>query len=555
MSHICRKTLLSMAQDGAAADDPPECKAEKPESSESRKASTRDARETLTGKEDSFVNGIRKGIRKAGVLAGVLPGVLLATMVALGTGSRVAAQVAPPATNGSPGTQGGAPLGDLTSLTGDAKVWFQDLIKINTTNPPGNEAQAAKYILGVFQKEGIGAEELAVAPGRTSVVARLRSSAVADPSKALLLVAHLDVVGVDRPKWTVDPFAATIKDGYLYGRGAIDNKAMLATNIAVMVALKRANARLNRDVIFLATDDEEQGGDASIKILIAKYWDKIAAGFALNEGGNIVVEGGKVKYVAVQASEKVSVNVTVIARGISGHASMPTKDNAVVHLSAAVEKIGGFVTPVHYTAIVRRYFEGLAPLEDDEIGKWMRALDTGDRGDHAQRVISDANPQWNSMLRDTISPTMLSAGVRNNVIPAEARANLNIRLLPGDTIDALVLDLNKLVNDPLVKLEVQTDAGFAAPPSSLENDFYAAITKVTAQEFGGVPVLPYQSPWATDSAQLRLHSVQSYGLWPFPLAAEDLQRMHGNDERIPLASFVKGIDVESRIVAEFAVTK
>ena len=258
----------------------------------------------------------------------------------LGAGS-ARAQVAPPATNGLPGTQGGPPLGDLTKLSGDAKVWLQDLIKINTTNPPGNEAETAKYILGVLAKEGIAAEELPVAPGRTSVVARLRSSAVADPSKALLLVAHMDVVGVDKPKWTVDPFAATIKDGYLYGRGAIDNKAMLATNLAVIVALKRANARLNRDVIFLATDDEEQGGDASIKILIAKYWDKIAAGFALNEGGNVVLEGGKVKYVAVQASEKVSVNVTVIARGTSGHASMPTKDNPVVHLSAAVEKIGG----------------------------------------------------------------------------------------------------------------------------------------------------------------------------------------------------------------------
>jgi acetylornithine deacetylase/succinyl-diaminopimelate desuccinylase-like protein len=465
----------------------------------------------------------------------------------------VAAQIAPPATNSVPGTQ--SPLGDLTSLTGSAKVWLQDLIKINTTNPPGNEQAAAKYILGVLQKEGIAAEELPVTPGRTSVVARLRSSAVADPSKALLLVAHMDVVGVDRAKWTVDPFAATIKDGYLYGRGAIDNKAMLATNLATFIALKRANARLNRDVIFLATDDEEQFGDASIKVLIAKYWDKIAAGYALNEGGNVVLQSGKVQYVAVQASEKVAVNVTVVARGTSGHASMPTKDNPVVHLSAAVAKIGGYVAPVHLTAIVRRYFEGLAPLDGDEIGKWMRSLETADRGEHAQRVVSEANPQWNAMLRDTISPTMLTAGVRPNVIPAEARATLNVRLLPGDTIDALLAELYKLVNDPLVKLEVQADAGLAAPPSSLENDFYAAITKVAAQEFGGAPVLPYQSPWATDSAQLRLHNVQSYGLWPFPLTPDDLKRMHGDDERIPLASFAKGIDVESRIVAEFAVNK
>jgi acetylornithine deacetylase/succinyl-diaminopimelate desuccinylase-like protein len=463
------------------------------------------------------------------------------------------AQVAPPPTNTLPASQ--TPLGDLTSLTGEAKVWLQDLIKINTTNPPGNEQAAAKYILAVFQKEGIIAEELTLAPGRTSVVARLRSSAVADPSRALLLVAHLDVVGVDRAKWTVDPFAAVIKDGYLYGRGAIDNKAMLASNVATLVALKRANARLNRDVIFLATDDEEGHGETSIKTLVAKYWDKVAAGYAINEGGNVVLTNNKVQYVAVQASEKVSLNVDVIAHGTSGHASMPTKDNPVVHLSGAVAKIGAYVAPVHFTAIVRRYFEGLAGVEGDEIAKWMRSLESADRGEHAQRVISDANPQWNAMLRDTISPTMLTAGVRPNVIPAEARATLNVRLLPGDTIDALLGELNKLVNDPLVRLEVQADAGLAAPPSSLENDFYAAITKVAAQEFGGAPVLPYQSPWATDSAQLRLHNVQSYGLWPFPLTEDDLKRMHGNDERIPLASFAKGIDVECRIVAEFAVTK
>jgi acetylornithine deacetylase/succinyl-diaminopimelate desuccinylase-like protein len=524
MRHVCRKTLLSPPLGPRGNSLPALRGGQKPEN------------------EGRFVNGLRRMPR---LLLHVIAWLPFATLP-------LAAQVAPPPTNSLPASQ--SPL-DMTSLTGDAKIWLQDLIKINTTNPPGNEQAATKYILAILQKEGIAAEELPVAPGRTSVVARLRSSAVADPARALLLVAHMDVVGVDRAKWTVDPFAATIKDGYLYGRGAIDNKAMLVTNLVTFIALKRANARLNRDVIFLATDDEEQGGDASIKILIAKYWDKIAAGFALNEGGNVVLENGKVQYVAVQASEKVAVNVTVVARGTSGHASMPTKDNPIVHLSAAVEKIGGYVAPVHFTTIVRRYFEGLAPLEDGEISKWMRSLDTADRGEHAQRVISDTNPQWNSMLRDTISPTMLVAGVRANVIPSEARATLNVRLLPGDTIDALLSELNKLVNDPLVRLDVQPDAGLAAPPSSLENDFYAAITKVAAQEFGGAPVLPYQSPWATDSAQLRLHNVQAYGLWPFPLTPDDLKRMHGDDERIPLTSFAKGIDVESHIVAEFAVTK
>jgi acetylornithine deacetylase/succinyl-diaminopimelate desuccinylase-like protein len=465
----------------------------------------------------------------------------------------LAAQGIPQATPSAP--PAASPLRDTSGLAREAMVWLMQLIQINTTNPPGNEQAAAKYIGGLLEKEGITPDLIELAPGRSVVVARLRSTAVADPSRALLLVAHMDVVGVERARWSVDPFAAAVKDGYLYGRGAFDDKAMLAANLATFIALKRSGARLNRDVIFLATDDEEQGGDASIRMLIAKNWDKIAAGYAINEGGEIVLKNDKVQYVAVQASEKVAVNVAVIAKGPAGHASMPTKENAVVHLATAVAKIGAYSPPVHFTTIVRRYFEGLAAVEDDEIAKWMRSLEAPDRGEHAQRFISDANPEWNSMLRDTIAPTMLTGGVRPNVIPGEARAMLNIRLLPGDTITELVGNLTKLVNDPQLRFEVQPDAGLAAPTSALDNDFYAAITRVAAQQFNGAPVLPYQSPWATDSSQLRLHNVQAYGLWPFPMTPDDLKRMHGDDERIPTASFTKGVDVLVRIVSDFAVSK
>ena len=484
--------------------------------------------------------------RKVRVFAGAAAFLLAASLP-------VAAQVAPAAGPGIPTSP--SPVGDTAAVAKEAQGWLADLIRINTTNPPGNEQTAAKYIAGVLEKEGITPEILDITPGRSAVVARLRSTAMADPSKALLLVAHMDVVAVDKSKWTVDPFAAAIKDGYLYGRGAIDDKGMLAANLAAFIALKRANPRLTRDVIFLATADEENGGDANIKILIAKYWDKFAAGFSINEGGNVFLKNGKVQYVGVQASEKVAGNIDVVARGTAGHASQPTKDNPVVHLAAAVGKIGAYSAPVHLTAIARRYFEGLAPLEDDEIGKWMRSLEASDRGEHAQRVLSNASPLWNAMLRDTIAPTILAAGVANNVIPGEARANLNVRLLPGDTIETVVSDLTKLVDDPLVKLEVKPNGGLAAPPSSLESDFWAAINKIASQEFAGAPVLPFQSTWATDSSQLRLHNVQAYGLVPFPLTEEDLKRMHGDDERIPLASFNKGVDVLARIVAEFAVAR
>ena len=447
-------------------------------------------------------------------------------------------------------------VGDTVALALEAQNWLVDLIKINTTNPPGNEQAAAKYIAGVLAKEGIQADILDLAPGRSAVVARLRSSAVADPSKALLLVAHMDVVGVDRSKWSVDPFGGVIKDGYIWGRGSLDDKSMLAANLAAFIALKRGNVHINRDVIFLGTADEEQFGDASMKMLIAKYWDKIAAGFAINEGGKVVLgKDGKVQYVALQAAEKVSVNVTLTVAGKGGHASTPTKDNPVVHLAAAVDKIGNYSTPVHLTSITRRYFEALAPLEDEETGKWMKVIDTSDRGEHAQRYLSEASPMWNSMMRDTIAPTILQAGFRGNVIPSDARAVLNIRLVPGDTIDVLVNDLKKLVNDPQVKFEIALEGGLAAPNSSLENDFFTSITRTCAQEFGGVPVIPFMSTGATDSAQLRLHSVQSYGLRPFPINEVDDARVHGDEERLPLSSFPKGVDLMVRIVAEFSVTR
>ena len=473
------------------------------------------------------------------------------TVLLFASSFRAAAQGIPQPTPAS--TVSAAP--DPAAIAREARSWLADLIKINTSNPPGNEQLAAMYVSGLLQKEGIKPEILDVGPGRSAVVARLRSSVVPDPSKALLLVAHLDVVPVDKARWTVDPFGAVVKDGYMYGRGAIDDKGMLAANLAVFIGLKRTNAHLNRDVIFLATADEEQSADASIRTLIAKYWDKFAAGFAINEGGSVFMKNGKVQYIGVQASEKVAANIAVIARGASGHASQPTKDNPVVHLAAAIAKIGAYSAPVHFTAIVRRYFEGIAPLEDDEIGKWIRSMDTSDRGEHAQRVVSDSSPLWNSMMRDTIAPTVLSAGVANNVIPAEARANLNVRLLPGDSINTLISELNKLVNDPAVTLQLQPNAGLAAPPSSLESDFYNLICRVASREFGGAPALPFQSTWLTDSAQLRLHNVQAYGLVPFPLSQEDLRRMHGDDERIPIASFDKGVDVLTKIVAEFAVTR
>jgi acetylornithine deacetylase/succinyl-diaminopimelate desuccinylase-like protein len=445
--------------------------------------------------------------------------------------------------------------GDTSEIASDALGWLQNLIRINTTNPPGNELAAAKYVASLLDKEGIHSEIFESAPGRGFLVARLSSSAMPDPSKALLLMAHLDVVGADKSKWTVDPFGAVIQNGYLYGRGAIDDKGMLAANLAAFISLKRSGVRLNRDVIFFAESDEENGGEQGIKFAVDKHWDKIASGFAINENGRVIVKDGKPVYVGVQTDEKVAMNLDVIATGTAGHASVPRRDNPVTHLAAAMAKIGTYEGPVQFNSVTRAFFEGLAPTQDEDTRKWLQALGTADRGDHAARLISDENPTWNAMLRDTVAPTMLQAGIRQNVVPSEARGVVNVRLLPGNQLDPLVIKLKQLVNDPAVRIEVEPDGGEASPSSSQTTDLYAAIARVAAQKFPGAPVLPYMSTGFSDSWELRMRNVQAYGLVPFPMTEEDFARVHGDNERIPVDSFRKGVDFLYAIVWDFAVAK
>ncbi|HTZ73835.1 MAG TPA: M20/M25/M40 family metallo-hydrolase [Candidatus Aquilonibacter sp.] len=443
----------------------------------------------------------------------------------------------------------------MIQLGNEATNWLQDLIRINTTNPPGNELAAAKYIGAILDKEGIHYEIFETAPGRGFIVARLSSTPVPDPARALLLMGHLDVVGVDRSKWTVDPFGGVINGGYLYGRGAVDDKAMTIANLATLIELKRTNAHLNRDVIFLAEPDEEDGGTQGMQVIVDKYWDKIAAGFAINESGQVAMKDGKVQYVGVQVSEKVAANVDVVAKGTSGHASIPLKDNPIAHLAAAITKISAYEPPAEFDSVTRAYFETLSNVEDEDTAKWMKVLETPDRGDHAARIISDENPVWAAMIHNTISPTILEAGVRRNVIPAEAKAVLNIRLLPGDSLEVTLAKLTSLVNDPEISFSIEPGTSEPAPSSSVTSDLYQAITHVAATEFPGAPVTPYLSTGATDSSFLRERNVQAYGLLPFPLTEADRLTMHADNERIPLDSFHKGIDFLYTVVSDFAVEK
>ena len=444
-----------------------------------------------------------------------------------------------------------APVVDFEKLSVEAIDWLSGLVRINTTSPPGNELAGARYLAEILQKEGIQPIIIETAPGRGAVVARLQAGGLPDPSRAVLLLGHMDVVGVDASKWSQDPFSGIVKDGAMWGRGTIDDKGPVIANLATFIALKRAGVRLSRDVIFAADADEEQGGEAGIRSLVTNNWDKIGAAFCINEGGRTIVKDGKPWYVGVQASEKVSINYKITATGTSGHASIPLKDNAVVHLAAAIEKLGNWETPVKPMVITKRYFEGLAQIEDPELAKWMRALDTPERQEHAARIISDANPVWSSMLRNSVSPTMLQAGVRANVIPSEAHAIVNVRLLPGELPGEFAEAMLKVIADPQVKVDIDTTNSRPSPPSEIDTDFYRSIQKSAHVVFPGAPVVPMMSTWATDSAELRVRNVICYGLVPFPLTEEEIGRMHADNERLPVGSVRPGIELVYRAVEDF----
>jgi acetylornithine deacetylase/succinyl-diaminopimelate desuccinylase-like protein len=412
------------------------------------------------------------------------------------------------------------------------------LIRMNTVNPPGNELAAARYLDDTLRAAGIESRVYEPAPGRGAVVGRLRGSGARPP---VLLMAHTDVVGVEPDHWSVDPFAAEIRDGYLYGRGAIDDKGMLAANLQTMLLLKEhvvdAGGTLSRDVVFVANADEEAGGEYGMGWLIAHHPELLRAEFVLNEGGRTRVVGGKPLYVAVQNTEKVPHVVTVTARGPGGHASVPLAGNAIARLGRAMAAIGAHREPVRLTPTTRRFFGDLAAAWPD-VAERRAMADVASRD--AARVRRGARvlgrtPVFDAVLRTGISLTMVGGGIRSNVIPTDATATVNVRTLPGASIDAVVARLRRAVADPLVEIAV-AERGEDAPASSFESAMFAAIADAARALDPGLVVVPYLSTGATDSARLRQLGMQAFGVLPFPMDQDDEDRMHGNDERIPLAS-------------------
>ncbi|HJU69892.1 MAG TPA: M20/M25/M40 family metallo-hydrolase [Gemmatimonadaceae bacterium] len=434
---------------------------------------------------------------------------------------------------------------DWSAVRDETVRHLRRLIQLNTVNPPGNEITVARYLDSTLRSAGIETHLFEPSPGRAAFVARLKGNGSKRP---VLLMAHMDVVGVEPEQWTVDPFAGVEKGGYVYGRGAIDDKGMLAANLVTMLLLKRnvidAGGALQRDVLLVANSDEEAGGEWGMGWLIANKPELIRAEFALNEGGRTRVVNGRPLYVAVQNTEKVAHNVRVIAKGPGGHASVPLAGNAISRLARAMAKIAAHEEPVRINPTTRVFFSELSAV-------WPNATERRAMADVASRDarrvargarVLSAIPIYNAVLRNGISATLIDGGIRTNVIPTEATANLNVRTLPGQSIDSVVARLRRVVGDRQVSFEVNRDT-IDAPASSFRSPMFSAIADAVRSVDSTIAVVPYMSTGATDSARLRAWGVQTYGLLPFPLAQEDEERMHGNDERVPVESLLFGTKV------------
>jgi acetylornithine deacetylase/succinyl-diaminopimelate desuccinylase-like protein len=442
---------------------------------------------------------------------------------------------------------------DWQSAVGETISRLQAIIRFDTTNPPGNELPLALYLESVLRGEGIDTTLFKPEENRAVLIGRIRGNGSKRP---VILLAHMDVVGVERERWSVDPFAGEIRDGYLYGRGAIDDKGMLAANLMTMLLLKRALTEgegLSRDVVFVATPDEEAGGEWGMGWLVKHHPEVLDAEFALNEGGRTrIIERGR-RYLAIQSAEKVSHVVTVTAHGSAGHAAIPLPDNAIFRLGRALESLSLYAEPVMLTDITRKFFAQLAEIWPNQVEKQaMIDLVSSDlkRAEAGAKVLSTI-PVFNAVLRNGISPTVLEGGKQFNVIPASAGATLNVRTLPGHSIDKVVNRLRAIVSEPDVTIEI-TQRGEEAPPSDPGSEMFAAIADAAHELDPTMAVVPYLSTGVTDSARLRLLGVKAYGVLPFPMLQADEERMHGHDERVPLESLHFGTRLVYGAIARIA---
>lgn len=433
---------------------------------------------------------------------------------------------------------------DWAAAEKEASDVLSRYIRIDTTNPPGRELAAAQFWQEVLARERIEAQVFESQPERGVVYARLKGTG---EKKALILLHHLDVVPAVKSDWEDDPFAGVIRDGYVYGRGAIDCKGVAVAQFMALALLKRAGLPLKRDLIFLGTADEEAGGQHGAGWFVEQHFDLLAdAEYLLTEGGGIRIRDGRRSY-DVDIAEKAPCWIQLEASGPAGHGSRPLPETAVTRLIRALEKIVRHETEIKVTPAVQAYFSALADREEPEKAARLRRLEQS-LADPQFRQEFLANPMYNALVRNTISPTVLEGSNKTNVIPGRARAQLDCRLLPGEDPQEFVRRLEGLVNDPEVKFSMLMN--FPPLASEADTPLFRAIRTVAERRDPQAPVVPAVLSGFTDAHYFRRKGIVSYGFSGLPLTEEDGYRVHGDNERIPLASLREGMQILVDLVQE-----
>ena len=446
-----------------------------------------------------------------------------------------------------------APRGDAewNALGDEAGALLSRYLRINTTNPPGNEIVAARWLASVLRRDGIESQIFEPAPGKANLYARLRGDGSARP---LILLNHMDVVLASPEYWRVDPFSGAIQGGYIWGRGALDMKGEGIAQLMTLLILKRSGVPLKRDIIFLATSDEEIGAGVGAGWFAERHADLIRdAEFLITEGGTTRAnDRGGIDYFGVGTTEKSPFWLDVTARGTPGHGSRPTPDNPVHRLIRALDRIADWRTPLVVTSGVERYFRDLSGLETDSTRRrWFADIGAALRDSAAVRAIT-GDLTYNALLRNTISVTGLKGSDKTNVIPPLATAALDVRLLPGQDPAAFLAELQRVVGDTAVTFRPQAPT-WPATESPTDTELFHAIEAAARARHPDALVTTPMLAGFTDSHFFRRMGIASYGPGPFPLTVTESRGVHGNDERVSLEALRFGMrflyDIVQRVAA------
>ena len=429
-------------------------------------------------------------------------------------------------------------VSDLLPHQQMAKEFLRELIEIDTTHSTGNTTNVANAMAAHLIAEGFPEADVSVLgpfENKGNLVVRYRGRDVG--RKPLLLLAHIDVVEANPDDWTLDPFTFTEQDGYYYGRGTTDDKDEAAIHIANLIRLKQEGFQPDSDIIVALTADEEGGTDNGVVWLLENHPELIDAEYALNEGGKAVIKDGNHTSNGVQASEKVYQSFTLEVTNPGGHSSLPVKDNAIYRLADALVRIRAYDFPVVLNEVTRIFFERSADLEEGDLAVAMRGV-LQDPPDPAAVAYLSRTPFYNSRLRTTCVATQLDAGHAENALPQRARATVNCRVLPGESIEIVQNTLETVIGDVQVTITPVEEATLS-PPSPLTPEVLGAIEATTDEMWPGVPVIPIMHAGATDGLYLRNAGIPVYGVSGL---FEDIadNRMHGQNERILIKSYFEG---------------